>query len=264
MVAHRLLRGSWIAKHLFALLIFVSCLGLGVWQLARLGERRAANAARVAILAQAPAALTGAEADPATLAGRRVRLTGTYLNDQSVVLRGRKSDSGVDGVHLLTPLRLAGSDMAVLVDRGWLPSSQRDPAALAAYAVPREVTLEGLAWPPQTRPDSPLAPRDLPLPGEERIGAWVRVDVAAIQAQVGAPLLPLYVEALPAPGAAPLPRPADPGRLDEGPHLGYALQWFTFAALLAVVYAALIRQELRGQGRATAAAARTQSPEPGT
>ena len=222
--------------------------GLGLWQLARLEERRADNAARVAALDQSPVALTGAEADPAALAGRRVRLRGTYLNEDSVVLRGRRSDSGVDGVHLLTPLRLAGGEAAVLVDRGWLPTSQRGREALAAYAVPREVELEGIARAPQTRPDSPLAPIDAPMPGEDRIGAWVRVDVAAIQEQVAAPLIPLYVEALPAPRDPPLPPPPDPRLLDEGPHLGYALQWFAFAGMLAVVYAALLRSELRRPG----------------
>ncbi|NTU79757.1 MAG: SURF1 family protein [Chloroflexales bacterium] len=246
MTTPRLLSPGWIGKHAFALLIFATLVGLGFWQLARLGERRAVNAERLAILDQNPTTLTGQEASPAALAGRKVRLSGAYLNDESVVLRGQKSDSGVDGVHLVTPLRLAGGDTAVLVDRGWLPANQRDPAALAAYAVPREVTVEGIARAPQVRPASPLAPIDVPMPGASRIEAWVRVDVAAIQRQVSAPLLPLFVEALPAEGAPPLPRPADPRRLDEGPHLGYALQWFTFAAIIAVGYAALIRQELRG------------------
>lgn len=245
MPQHYLLSGSWPLKHLFALVLFVTLVLLGFWQLDRLEQRRAANAARLAVLAQNPATLTGAEPDLSALLGRRVRLSGTFLNNESVVLRGQKSDSGIDGVHLLTPLRLSGSGTAVLVDRGWLPASQRDPSALAAYAVTREITIEGVALAPQTRPDSPLAPRDLPLPGEERIDAWVRVDVAAIQAQLSVPLLPLYVEQLPEEGAPPLPRPRDPRRLDEGPHLSYALQWFAFAAILAVGYALLIRSELR-------------------
>lgn len=250
MSPHRLLSASWIIKHLFALLIFVSFVTLGFWQLARLEQRRASNAAALAVLGQSPADLTAQVPDPAALVGRKVRVTGTYLNDQSVVLRSQKSDSGVDGVHLLTPLQVAGSDAAVIVDRGWLPSAQRGDA-LAAYAVPREVTVEGIARAAQTRPDSPLAPRDLPLPGETRVEAWVRVDVGRLEAQVGAPLLPLYVEQLPA-GSTTLPRPRDPRTLDEGPHLGYALQWFAFSGMLAVVYTALMRQELR----ATPASAR--------
>ncbi|MFV9503475.1 MAG: SURF1 family protein [Oscillochloridaceae bacterium umkhey_bin13] len=242
---HRLLSPAWLLKHAFALTIFVTMLGLGFWQLDRLADRRSANAARQALLDQPAATLTGQEADATALVGRKVRLTGIFLNDESVVLRARRSDSGVDGVHLLTPLHLSGSDRAILVDRGWLPINQRESARLAAYAIPREITLEGLAWPPQVRPDSPLAPRDLPLPGETRIPAWVRVDVAALQAQVSVPLLPLYVEALPTGNNATLPRPSDPRQLDDGPHLGYAAQWFGFAAMLAIVYAALMRQELQ-------------------
>lgn len=242
MVPHRLFSVSWIIKHLFALVIFVSFVILGFWQLDRLEQRRAENAVSLAVLDQNPTTLTGQEPDPAALIGRRVRVTGTFLNDESVVLRSQKSDSGVDGVHLLTPLQLAGTDAAVIVDRGWLPTAQRGDG-LSAYAVAREVTVEGIARAPQVRPDSPLAPRDLPLPGETRVEAWVRVDVGRLEAQVGASLLPLYVEQLPVGGSA-LPRPRDPRVLDEGPHFGYALQWFAFAGMLAVVYTALMRQEV--------------------
>lgn len=245
MPTHRLLSGSWLLKHLFALLIFATMIVLGFWQLDRLEQRRAANAAAVALLDQNPVTLTGQEPDPAALIGRKVRVTGSFINEESVVLRSQRSDSGVDGVHLLTPLRIAGSEAAVIVDRGWLPESQRTPAALAAYAIAREVTIEGIAHEPQTRPDTLLAARDLPLPGASRIDAWVRVDVSAMQAQVSAPLLPLYIQQLPAEGGTSLPQPPDPRVLDEGPHLSYAIQWFAFATILAVVYGALIRQELQ-------------------
>jgi surfeit locus 1 family protein len=241
---HRLLSPGWLAKHLFALAIFGTMLVLGFWQLDRLQQRRESNAATLAILDQNPTTLTGQEPDPAALIDRRVRVTGSFVNEESVVLRGRAAESGVDGVHLLTPLRIAGSDRAVLVDRGWLPESQRDPAALAAYAISREITLEGIARPQQIRPDALLAPRDLPLPGEARIAAWVRVDVPALAAQTGENLLPIFVEQLPDRRSSALPRPRDPTQLDEGPHLSYALQWFAFSAMLAVVYAALMRQEL--------------------
>jgi surfeit locus 1 family protein len=237
---HHLLRGWWIAKHLFAVVIFVTLMSLGFWQLDRLGQRRAANAARLAALEQPAIPLT-ATTDPATVIGRRVVVSGTFRNEESVVLRGRRSDNGVDGVHLLTPLQIAGSEQAVLVDRGWIPSAQ---GAATAYAVTRKVTIEGIARAPQVRPDSLLAGRDLPLPGETRINAWLRVDVSAIQRQVGVPLLPLFIEQLPD-GSSGLPRPPDPYRLDEGPHLGYALQWFTFAGIVGVGYIFLLRQELR-------------------
>jgi surfeit locus 1 family protein len=237
---HHLLRGWWLIKHLFAIVIFVTLMSLGFWQLDRLDQRRAANAARLAALEQPAIPLTPTT-DPATVIGRRVVVSGTFRNEESVVLRGRRSDSGVEGVHLLTPLQIVGSEQAVLVDRGWIPSAQ---GAATAYAVTRQVTIEGIARAPQVRPDSLLAGRDLPLPGETRINAWLRVDVPAIQRQVGVPLLPLFIEQLPD-GSSGLPRPPDPYRLDEGPHLGYALQWFTFAGIVGVGYILLLRQELR-------------------
>ena len=245
MRTHHLLSINWLLKHSFALTIFITMVGLGFWQLARLEERRATNAARLAALEQPALPLNTDQVDPTTLVGRKVRLVGTLLNEESVVLRGRRSASGVDGVHLLTPLRLRGSEQALLVDRGWLPANQQRPESLAAYASSREVSLEGIARLGQVRPDTLLAPYDLPLPGETGIHAWIRVDIPAIQAQVSVPLLPIYVEVLPAPDDAPLPLPFDPRLQDEGPHQAYALQWFSFAIMLAIVYTILIRQELR-------------------
>jgi surfeit locus 1 family protein len=246
---HPLLRGSWIPKHIFALTIFVSLLVLGFWQLDRLDQRRTRNAADLAVLDQNPATLTGGPIEPEDFVGRKVRLSGTYRNAESVVLRNQKSDDGVDGVHLLTPLQLSGSERAVIVDRGWLPANLRGTAALAPFAIERSITIEGIALASQRRPDNPLAPRDLALPGEERIDAWLRVDLPLIQPQVGAPLLPIYVVELPTGQATrALPRPHDPRIQNEGPHLNYALQWFSFAAMMVVVYSMLIRQELRKYG----------------
>ena len=244
-MTHPLLRGSWLARHAFALIIFVTMIGLGIWQLDRLAQRRAANAERLAVLDQNPATLTDNAAQARSLVGRRVRLRGTYLNEQSVLLRGQTTDSGVIGVHLLTPLRLSGTNVAVMVDRGWLPTDQARPAARVAFAVVREVTLEGLALLGESRPNTLLAGMDLPMPGEQRIDAWLRVDVGKMQAQIDTPLLPVYVELLPSADGPRLPQPVDPRLLNDGSHLSYALQWFAFSLILTIVYAALIRQELR-------------------
>jgi surfeit locus 1 family protein len=243
-MTHPLLRGSWLARHAFALIIFITMIGLGIWQLDRLAQRRAANAERLAVLDQNPATLTGDAEEARSLVGRRVRVRGSYLNDQSILLRGQTSDGGVDGVHLLTPLRISGGDAAVIVDRGWLSTAQARPEARGAFAIDREVTVEGLALLGQARPNTPLAGMDLPMPGETRIDAWLRVDIAKMQRQVSVPLLPVYIELLPSADGPHLPQPADPRLLDEGPHLSYALQWFAFSLILAIVYAALMRQEL--------------------
>jgi surfeit locus 1 family protein len=255
---HHLLSFGWIIKHSFALIIVVSCIWLGFWQIDRLGQRRAENAARLAALERNPITIIGVDLAPEEIAGRPVRVSGTLLNDQSIVLRNQRSNSGVNGLHLLTPLRIAGSERAVLIDRGWIPGEQVKPINRPDYTITSTLEITGLAQLGRSRPEAMLAPYDLPLPGESRIEAWIRVDITKIQQQVDADLLPFYIEQLPAGPSAPAehtghgggppasqPEIRDPTLVDDGPHLGYAIQWFIFAGIIIIGYTALMRQELR-------------------
>ena len=218
-------------------------IGLGFWQLDRLAQRRAQNALITARMAAAPLDLNQSPA--ADLPEyQRVLLRGTYAYDQEIILRNRAHLES-PGVHVLTPLRLAGSDQAVLVDRGWIPYTAAAPADRAAYQLPAgEVTLEGLVRPPQQRefaflPGDPTLSPQLP-----RVDAWFRVDLAQIQDQVPYPLLPYYVEAAAGPDPTRLPIGGSEIDLTDGPHLGYAIQWFAFAAILIIGSLALRRQRL--------------------
>lgn len=245
---HRLLSPGWLAKHAFALLIFIAFLRLGFWQLDRLAERRAANAVMLQSFYQNPTPLSTDEMtalDDHTFESIIVR--GTFDNGESIFLRNQSFGEN-DGVHLLTPLRIKGSPYAVLVDRGWMPQGFADVNHLDEYAVPGEIEVRGVVLPSNSRPaDKPLAGKDLPLPGQTRIQAWLRVDIPLIQRQLPYPLLPAYIQQLPPENLDPnvYPRPIAPEHLDEGPHLGYALQWFTFAAILVIVYGLLIWSELQ-------------------
>ena len=61
------------------------------------------------------------QSDTATAHFRRVRVRGAYdyPNEIVLTLRGR---NGSPGVNILTPIRRAGNDTAVLVNRGWVYS----------------------------------------------------------------------------------------------------------------------------------------------
>jgi surfeit locus 1 family protein len=221
---------------------------LGIWQLDRLAQRRALNSSLNTRMAQPALTLAGAAIDPDALEYRHVEVRGVYDPAQEIVLRNRELD-GTPGVHILTPLRLSGSDTAILVDRGWIPRDQADPAARSAFAAPPgEVLITGIARRSQENlggpPDPPLGPQRL------RLDAWFRVNIASIQQQAGYPLLPIFIEQQPAPGDPALPRRVATADLGEGPHMGYAVQWFAFAFILVVGYIAFIyTQTRRGVGR---------------
>src|SRR5690606_32958961 len=70
---------------------------------------------------------------------------------------------------------------------------------------------------------------------------WTILDLAALRQQFPYPLASFFVQALPTDaGAGTLPRPLPPPELDDGPHLGYAIQWFAFATIAVVGWASLV------------------------
>jgi surfeit locus 1 family protein len=58
--------------------------------------------------------------------------------------------------------------------------------------------------------------------------------------------LPIFIKQLPDTNTTPttLPQP-ESVTLSEGSHLGYALQWFSFAGILVITYAVFLHQQLK-------------------
>jgi surfeit locus 1 family protein len=217
------------------------CITAGIWQLARLQQKRDRNDALRAGLAAAPLVVEGsfaADEDPDGLRYHRARVTGAYDVDHEVVLYGRTQD-GQAGSHVITPLVLADGT-AIVVDRGWVPLAMDDPPIEAARPPAGPVTVEGV-----------LLGSEGALPGEPHTTAapvttFARLDLAALQAQLPyriAPVTLLLREQ--EPPAATLPEPGPLPELSEGPHLSYAIQWFCFAAIAVVGGIILIRRERR-------------------
>ena len=203
---------------------------LGVWQLDRLAQRRAFNA-DVASQLQAPPLtdLTGVQ-DLLGLRYRAVVVRGEYDFTQQIAL-SNQTWRGQLGLHLITPLVIAGTDQAVLVDRGWIPYQDANPANWTKFAEPGVVEIRGRIRPTQTS----LIPV---APPTTRQDSWFRVDITGLQTQVSHPLLPIYIQQSPDPASeALLYRSELNFDLSEGPHIGYALTWFALAAILGIGYA---------------------------
>ncbi|HEX2979646.1 MAG TPA: SURF1 family protein [Anaerolineaceae bacterium] len=248
-MARQLLSLRWILTTLLVIAGVGVLIRLGVWQLDRLAQRRAFNAQVSAQLAAPRLDLDAAANAPdlAAMEYRAVTVSGTYDFEQQVALRNQVSQ-GEPGVHLITPLLIAGTDEFVLVDRGWIPLEDADPVRWGKYDQPGVVTVEGvmrngfvkrgLAG----RADPPLAP------GQDRLAVWNWPDVKRMVSQLDRPGLPVYVQQLPAGDQQSLPR-SEALELDlsEGPHQGYALQWFSFAAILAIGYPFFVVHQLKAK-----------------
>ena len=204
-----------VALGVVAILVATVCVLLGRWQLNRLAQRRARNGVLAARLALPPLPVRrDITADSARQ--RRVVAQGVYDFSAERTWPGR-SFQGTPGVALVTPLRLADGS-TVLVDRGWAPSPDAFHVDHTLYREPDTATVTGIALiPPRGRGD---------------------VDVA------GGGFLPFVIQ-LETPEPPPhrgLPRRWPPPAFDDGPHLSYAIQWFSFALIALVGTAALIRK----------------------
>lgn len=253
-----LLRPSWLWRHLVVLLIVTTCVSLGFWQLARMRQRAAFNlllTERLTTQAQAWTRLAqqyqldASVREPHAAAYRRAAIAGRYDTAREFLLHPRSRD-GQPGFDLITPLIFA-EGRAVLVDRGWIPLALDTPPFTPALPSADYVELEGFILPEQDPATRGLRPRD---PAEGVLQRSYYVDVDRLQGQFPYQLEPAYLLLA---KQEPPQQPSEVGVVfpvmplapvpDAGPHLSYALQWFSFATIGIVGYILLLRVRSREQ-----------------
>jgi surfeit locus 1 family protein len=226
---------------LFVALAFLSAavfVRLGFWQLSRLGERRARNALVAARLESAPVDFAALPKDSAQARFRRVRLSGVPDYEHELVYAAR-THKGSPGVNLLTPLRMPGSDTAVLLNRGWVYSG--DGATIDALKWrDRDTTFVGYVEELPSIAGSSYA---------NRPGVIARLSHGVVAQALPYPVAPVYVIVLSdsAVAADRIARLSAPP-LDEGPHFSYALQWFAFATVALVGAGVVVKQSRSSAG----------------
>lgn len=257
-----LLTPRMLVLHVVVLAVVLVLANLGMWQLSRLEEARARTDAQQQRLEAAPVPvgelLAGVPlADTDRLAGlefRRVTATGTYRPGAEVLQRGR-SHQGRAGFHVLTPLDLTDGG-TIVVRRGWVPFDNELRPPVADAAPPGgTVTVEGYLERSIPQPTGPLTQRD---PAEGALDIVFHADLARLGPQLGSDVLPMLVhlEQQSPPTDGELPVPAPRPALDDGPHLSYAIQWFSFALIGAGMYGLWLRRRATSDQRAV-------SPEAG-
>jgi surfeit locus 1 family protein len=210
-----------------AIAFVVLTTNFGFWQLRRLAQRRAQNAEVVARLGEPPIPVRQLTHDTAALHYRRVNLDGKYDYARQIKIAAR-TRAGSPGINIITPLRIAGTDTAVLVNRGWVYAPDGLTVDLSLWREADSVAGTGYARPLfRTFSGSPV------LPGRPDSFRWL--DVNALRSRIPYPVFP-FVIVLEGDTAAhgQTPPRIPPPPLDEGPHRSYAIQWFSFS-IIAVV-----------------------------
>ena len=240
------MRTRWIVFSVLVVFVTVACVVLGFWQLGRLEERRASNAVLSSRLAREPVSLDevrdalqpveGVEADPSYYEFTRVTARGVLADTGRVLVRSQVV-GGQAGAHAVFPLELEDG-RAVLVNVGWFPLGVDPGPAAGLFPPSGRIEVTGLLRADQRRPA--FGRRE----AEGYLETVARVDIGRIQEQVDLPLLPFWIQLIGPDDPQRLPVPAPAPEVDEGSHLSYAVQWFSFGSIALIGYVALMRREL--------------------
>lgn len=202
----------------------------GQWQWNKAAAKASLQAELEARGADAALSMPTTRVDAESLRYRRLVARG-HFEAQYQILIDNRTYRGQAGYHVITPLRLEGSEMRVLVNRGWIPL-QGDRGTLPTIDTPTgPVEVSGTAIVPRTSFFT-LGKGET----EAAHGVWQNLDLARYGEAVSFPIKSVVLQLdadSPAGGfVREWPRPDDRRQTN----LGYALQWWSFAATTVVLW----------------------------
>lgn len=205
------------------------CIVAGNWQHRRMQEREALQESIRRAAAVAPVALPKTVDDWHAWRFRHVVARGEYDAPRQILI-DNKVRAGRVGFDVVTPFRLADGG-AVLVDRGWIA------AGPSRATLPRVLPPAGML--------SLTGRIDLPSRNYYELGSgavpagplWEHLDPARFAKATGLSVLPIVIDATDPASTAGLG--GDVSLPDTGSerNLSYMIQWYTFAALAAGLWA---------------------------
>jgi surfeit locus 1 family protein len=212
---------------LATLILVLLGIALGNWQTRRALEKTTLQAKLDQGMAAAPLDLDGSPVDAAGLEFHRVLVTGEFIPNWPLFLDNRPQ-AGRAGFILLMPFKIAGSNKAVLVARGWLPRNLAEHDRLPPFGTPAgQLKIEGravrqLGRVMQLGTPAPLKPHAIVQ----------NTGPAEVARASGLDLLPVVVEQTgPDLAGEGLLRDWPAPSTDIDRHKGYALQWYALAAM---------------------------------
>lgn len=215
-----------------AVLLLPIFLGLGFWQLDRAKQKKAIQQAYDKKGLAPAITLRGRVLGTDKLQFHSIVVRGTYETRHQILLDNRIHARRA-GYHVITPLRISGSDTRVLINRGWIPLGLSRKKLPMLPTPGKVVKISGIATVPGKR-------FVLRRPAEIIEGGWPTLwqtmDIKRFRDAVSYPVQPVVVLLDPGSKAGGFRRSWQ--RLDRmvSIHQGYAATWYTMALAVIVGY----------------------------
>lgn len=231
-----------VLSTLIAIIGVLILVRLGIWQLDRLEWRRAFNAHYLEQISLPVLNLNENITDPGLIdyEYRAVKLQGTYEFQNEVFLQNQAYQN-LPGYRVLTPFKLSGSDYIVFIDRGWIGLDDINGIDSIDLLAENTHTITGVIRLSQQKNSYGIDPDKSKQTNSKY---WMIVNLDRLQLQQKNKVLPVYVQITESSNNnLPYPVPNEI-EISEGPHMGYAIQWFFFASVLAIGYPFLLRKSI--------------------
>ena len=219
----------WAIATLIFCCLFVS---LGFWQLARAKEKEILQDQFAVRLKTPPVTINQLPTD-STIRYHPVMVTGHYDNTHNILLDNKIHNHHI-GYEVLTAFIPDNHPRVVLINRGWIPAgSQRNKLPTLPPAT--ATTLTGYVYVPIGKPFTLGKLTETTIQWPLRMQA---LNLDAISTHLALPIFPWVVLLSPnAPDG--FIRDWKPINMPSSKHLGYAVQWFSFAAVLILIFVGL-------------------------
>jgi cytochrome oxidase assembly protein ShyY1 len=240
-----LLRPSWVLLHVTVVATIVLMINLGLWQFDRYHERLDFNEIVSARIEAQPQDLNKLllEIETGTKTANEaewlnVFASGEYLDEETVNAVNR-SQGGFSGVDPLTPMRIAGGNQLVLVNRGFIAQSAQNQEF--AQAPVGAVEILGRVRVSEVRKTGGLSD-----PANGLLKEVINIDLNRLAQQIQGLNTAIFIEVLKSnPADSMLLVPIADPILSSGSHLSYTAQWFIFSVFVAAGWVVVVRRKLK-------------------
>jgi surfeit locus 1 family protein len=208
-------------------------ISLGFWQWHRADEKQqllnlyAQNQAAPAVLLNADTAIN---VDNSRY--RKVTLNGHYEPQQQFLLDNQISEHKV-GYLVFTPFKLANSNKAVLINRGWLVAPAQRSQLPDVSFTSTTTTIEGTL---NAFPRVGMASTAMSVPTDSNPSVVQVIDSTVLAKKLGYELLPFQIELAANQNHSFKREQRSITTIPPERHIGYAVQWFALAATLTFLF----------------------------
>ena len=216
---------------LWAIIITISFviifIELGKWQLSRAEEKNTQYEKLEQYAKQPAVKLSGTLVKLKDFQYREIEVNGEYLSEYTIYL-DNKIYQGRAGYHVITPLKIANSELHVVINRGWVAIGNDRSVLPPVVEVKGELKVTGIAASPETKT---LDLSDKVIEGQ----IWDNFNLQRYQEVTGLAMQPLML----------LQRSEEKDGLirdwskpnsGASKNIGYAVQWFSLAATAIIIF----------------------------